>query len=152
MKASAYYRFTRKVSSAYLLEEVRGLDVLPLPEYVRKPFTGRRYIKFELNKYDRSDIQIRFPWVFNLGRKPNGSSIRLTGVNFPQENPFKTFGDNRNVGRSDAILIEFSPDREKLEMWLFEKQAGKSEELFRRWIDGSLCLTMESGQPEKKAP
>ena len=143
MKPISKYEFKMNSASRYAFVSCVGADFLPLPVWKKGENKGKRYIQFEHQTIPPRPNHRYFEWVFSLDKKENGSSRRLTGVNFSLTYPNKTFGDNKNIGGSDAILFEFSENRENLTMWIFKNQADNSETLFNKWTAGQLCMSVD---------
>lgn len=152
MKPLAEYTFTKKSSSVYLFKSCTGADFLPLPVYVRGANKGGRYIKFERRRKKPRPNHRNYEYAFSLGKNERGSSICLTGVNFSTAYPNKTFGDDKNIGRNDAILFEFSEDGQELTLYVFDGQADNAGTLFERWTAGKLCLTADPLPLKKESP
>lgn len=158
-KLLAKYTFTKSKATRYLFQSCTGEDFLPLPVYKAGKDKGKRYIKFERQKLPPRPNHRNFDYVFSLGKAEadtakhkRGSSLRLTGVNFKTDCPNRTFGDDKNIGRNDAILFEFSEDRQELTLYVFEGLADIVETLFERWAAGRLCLAADPLPLQKESP
>ena len=157
-KLVSKYEFAINTKSTYLFVSCTGADILPLPVYVKNghPHKGKRYIKFEANKFDPAETRAKYPYVFSLGKKINKQgkpvSERLTGVNFPLAYPNKSVGDTHSIGRNDAILFDFSENRQTLTLYIFENLADSKNALFERWTAGSLSLTVDAVPVQKESP
>lgn len=147
-KLISKYEFAINTKSTYLFVSCTGADILPLPVYVIGKNKGKRYIKFEENKFDPPEIRAKYPHVFNLhkelSKRGKMSSKRLTGVKFLLAYPNKTVGDTHSIGRNDAILFEFSENRQTLTLYIFENGRECKETLFEKWTVGNLCLTVDA--------
>ena len=153
-KEIAIYQFFNSeiAKTVYVLESVTGNNFLinVLPEYKKhKLYNGKHYIIFEKNR--KAELQKPYTDTFNLGveekgtaKCKKGSHKRLTGTFFPsQKYPNRCYGTTNSIGRSDALLFEFTENRQKLTIYVFENAISIAEKLFWDWIDGKLCLTRE---------
>lgn len=156
-KQIAIYQFFNSeiAKTVYVLESVTGNNFLVnvLPEYKKhKLYTGKHYIIFEKNR--KAEQQKPYTDVFSLGiekigtaKCKKGSHKRLTGTYFPFEKfPNRCFGTTNSIGRSDALLFEFTENRQKLTIYVFENAINIADDLFKKWIDGKLCLTLEENR------
>lgn len=153
MRPTARYYFTQnpEARTRYVLQDCTGADVLPLPVYKKGDKQGKRYVQFEKRREFRPGRR-RFEYAFSLEKDKRGSSKCLTGVNFSVEYSGRTFGDDKNIGRADGLLIEFSENREDLTIWVFDGQADTAETLFDRWTAGGLCMAVDPLPLEKGNP
>lgn len=134
MTADSLYRFGRSptASTRYLLAEHRGADVSGFPAvYVRGVNRGTAYVGF------RETVNSR-PGHRRFTHTIEGAGGRtFTGLNFSTENPRKAYGDYGN----DALLVEFSENRETLTVLFFRGMKESARSLFQSWTAGRLAET-----------
>lgn len=123
MQAVARYDFVRKENAVtrYLLERHEGEEI---PNFLAENKSGEKFIEFLRNTQGSRFYEYGF-YCGIVG----GKHKRLTGVNFTKKSKNRTYGDDRNIGRSDALLFEFSEDMSNLSVWFIPNKAGKSREM-----------------------
>ncbi len=140
----------KEVDNVYLLDNSFGesmkTDLFPAKWKKQAQING---LGIETNlhiKYAKQSIpklKEKYPMAFYV----NGY---LTGINPSECYPNKLYGDNKRIGLNDALLFEFSDDREKLTVYWFKDLADSAEILYNKWTKGTLCMTVEMIPINKK--
>lgn len=127
MKYYAKYSFERKkgTETIYLFTSKQGsVSNLEFAEHK----DGSKYIQFEIPREE--SIKRYFSHVFT------GKDHKTITSTESLDEKRRTFGDTKKLGTRDLILIQFSEDMSKLDMWFIaDKGNCKSEkqETFRLW-------------------
>ena len=98
------------------------------------------HIKYATNT---PELKEKYPMAFFV-------NSYLTGIRPSELYPNKLYGDNKKIGLHDALLFEFSDDREKLYVYVFEDMADNSQSLWEKWTAEKLCMTVETIPAEKE--
>lgn len=131
MKYYANYKFERKpgTETVYLLKGKQGeVSGLKLAVYKVGELKGCEYIQYE--KPREESIKKYFSHVFT-----GENHLPITSTE-SLDSKYRTFGDTKKLGTRDLILIQFSKDMNRLEMWFVaDKGNNKAEkqETFRWW-------------------
>ena len=139
MKPIARYDFEKKegTQTRYILKSHIGADI---PDFPATYKAGGQYIEFDKSRTPPRKGHRYFTHGFYLGMR-DGKHQKLTGVNFTQEYPTKTYGDDKNIGLNNGLLFEFTDNGQKLTVYFFSEQAENAETLFEKWTAGELCLS-----------
>lgn len=160
-KFIAIYRFDKVKKTPCVLSSVIGEDVLPLPTYKRGENNGKRYVIFDDNLSRDLQEKTKYPKVLNLEVEQvgtvtckKGSHKRLTGLKnpLPIKYPKRFVGDTNKIGRDDALLVELTGNAgaETLTIYVFEHAKVEQDNLFNRWCENKLNLTLERIPAQKE--
>jgi hypothetical protein len=157
-KAIAIYEFrlAKKpdgtlLKEKYILTERRGEDVLQLGACKRGADEGKEYIMLSPTQKNKPGGR---QWTHSLyttnaealdkkklagGGEP--TKVRITGLNFHKEHCGKTQGETHSpflARQNDALLIENSPDRERLKIAVFAEARINAHAIFEAWLAGEV--------------
>ncbi|MBR4375969.1 MAG: hypothetical protein IKS91_02960 [Spirochaetia bacterium] len=126
------YHFKRKpgAASRFLLENVEGEFIVNFPSvYKRGSDAGLPYIGFRKMK----DFHLK-KWSHCLELE---QARMFTGVNLVtgRDGVARGFGDNRNQGRRDCVLVQYSADGQNLDIAFVFGKADRAEEVYNAWIE-----------------
>lgn len=136
-----FFRHSEEFKSVYLFEEMQGEAVKNFPAvYIQGKNKGLKYIR--IADPSRPALKEKFEEAIYCGK------TYLTGLNFSKIDPLKAYGDDKNIGSKDCLLVEFSEEREKVKIYFLENMADKkdSEEVFEKWLNGDI---LELDEKEK---
>lgn len=147
----------REVKNNWLFVEKQGKDVNSpyFPAKWERPPKGLEtdlYITYR--KTQNKKQRERYPMSFSLGSYKNEKKKKrqvrgFTGVD-PRLDPLKLYGDDKNIGLNDAVMFEFSPDKEILKIWFFFGEADSAFDNWESWTAGKLNMTVEPIPAEKE--
>ena len=126
------YHFKRKpgAASRFLLDNVEGEIIVNFPSIYKKgedaglPYIGFRKMKdFHLKKWSHC-LELEGAKMF-------------TGVNLKtgKDGISRGYGDNRNAGRRDCVLVAYSADGQYLDIAFIFDKADKAEDIYLAWLE-----------------
>lgn len=126
------YHFKRKpgVASRFLLVGIDGETIQNFPStYKRGADAGLKYIGFRKMK----DFHLK-KWSHCLELE---QARMFTGVNLVagRDGVGRGFGDDRNIGRRDCVLVQYSADGHNLDIAFVFGKADRAEEVYNAWIE-----------------
>ena len=118
-------------SHVYLLESAEGVEIPDFPsKYKIGQQAGRRYITFR--KTVMQHLKGRFPYTLELENARMFTGLKLiTG----KDGTARGYGDNRNAGRRDCVLVALSEDVKSLDIAFILGRAARAGETFRAWLE-----------------
>ena len=128
---SIYY-FRRKpgTDSRFLLQRIEGDTISNFPStYKKGSDAGLHYIGFRKMK----DYHLK-KWSHCLELE---NARMFTGVNLKTgiDGIARGFGDDRNTGRHDCVLVALSEDGQFLNIAFVFNKADKTEEVYQAWLE-----------------
>ena len=128
---NASYHFEKIVGTKtrYLLTKTGGEPVAGFPATYRKgALAGRQYIG--MRKMAARDLYYNYAVCLELAK-----AAMFTGLNpvLCGDNKYRGFGDDRNLGRRDCILIEYSRDEMTLDVHFLFGKADRAADIFDKW-------------------
>lgn len=133
MKASSKLSFVKKsdTRSVYVLTDIQGRMLPDFTAIIKRDknpdLIGKQKIIFDYRLHNKEGDCRKYLYCFKAVKL-------LTSFNFTDEHhPDKAFGDFGNY----ALLIRFSNEKEKLEIWAYEGQASNAESFFENWVSGA---------------
>ena len=138
----------------YLLVNSVGNELPICGKYKTGDYKGQLYLNIEttqnlrMKKHGEYSIYTNEPGLLEIHKKikPKAGKRLISGfgLNLSPEYPYRSWGNFPQWGM--ALLIELSPDFERLSIWFFEKSCHIAETLFERWTSGNLNLTVQANQ------
>ena len=137
MKWYANYWFVKNPDTEgtyVLVKEIGGSDKVKFPTYsklAKKEYIGKPYIRFAEPR--DPGIKQYFAHTFELAQ---GKVLTSTEE---IDSSGRVFGDMKRVGLNDLVLGKFSPDRDRLVIWLVRDKGvsrAVKTEAFKRWCNG----------------
>lgn len=135
------YSFIKRADkvSEYILDNIEGceIDVLKIDvyksndEHDKLGISGKPYVIFSVPR--SPSMRRYFAYCIEYKRGEVLSSVE--GLNDKK----RTFGDAKNIGLRDLILIQFSDDMSRMDMYFVKNYGGsKSDKMyaFQMWNDG----------------
>ncbi len=127
------YHFKKQdnTSHVYLLERSEGVEIPEFPStYKTGQRAGQRYITFR--KTVMLHLKGRFPYTLELENARMFTGLKMiTG----KDGLARGYGDNRNAGRRDCVLVALSKDTKSLDIAFVLGRADKAGETFRAWVE-----------------
>ncbi len=127
------YHFKKQdtTSHVYLLERSEGVEITEFPStYKTGQRAGQRYITFR--KTVMQHLKGRFPYTLELDNARMFTGLKMiTG----KDGTARGYGDNRNAGRRDCVLVALSEDTKSLDIAFVLGRADKAGETFRAWLE-----------------
>lgn len=127
------YHFKKLDTSRYiyLLESVEGVELPGFPGiYTTGERAGRRYIFFR--KAITTQFKCGFSYYLELENARIFTKLRMiTG----EDGTARGFGDYKNAGRRDCVLVALSEDVKSLDIAFVFGRANKAWETFRAWVE-----------------
>ena len=128
---SIYY-FKRKpgAGTRFLLQGIEGDEISNFPStYKRGAAKGQKYIGFR-----KTEAYHLKKWTHSLELE---NARMFTGVNLKKgrDGKGRGFGDDRNLGRRDCVLVELSEDGQSLNIAFIFGKADRAEEVYQAWIE-----------------
>ncbi|MCI1210039.1 MAG: hypothetical protein LKF96_11405 [Treponema sp.] len=142
-----YYFKHIGTSTRYLLESHAGKIIPEFPAtWIRGPNKGRQYIVYRPTVTPQRAGHRYFSFTFSLS-----GNKTFTGVTPSEKYPSMLFGDDKNIGRNDAVLFLFTENGDCLNVYFFEGEADNALALWNKWTVGNLCMTVDAitATPEK---
>ena len=139
MKAYSKYIFEQSTStkSAYLLKEIHGFVFPDFPAtYKRGEKKGLQYITFA--EPCNANLRKKFSKSLYFGKS------YLTGLNFTELAPERSFGDNKSLELNDCLLVELSTDSRILTLYFIKDMANQKQDVFAKWLDGEVLEAVDS--------
>ena len=142
MKYYAHFSFSRKPDDVkcYILEKqegsVEGLNFAKFAENAKNieaGIAGRQYMLLTVPRSPSMRKYFAYVIEYAYG-KPITSVEGLNGQ-------LRTFGDGKNLGSKDLILLQFSEGMNSIEMYFLKDLApsiNKKKTYFKNWCDGEV--------------
>ncbi len=112
-------------SHVYLLESTEGVEIPDFPStYKTGEQAGRRYITFRQTVMQH--LKGRFPYTLELENARMFTGLKMiTG----KDGTARGYGDNRNAGRRDCVLVALSEDVKSHDIAFILGRAAKARKL-----------------------
>lgn len=139
MKPYSKYIFEQSntAKSSYLLKEIHGFVFPDFPAtYKRGEKKGLQYITFA--EPCNANLRKKFSKSLYFGKS------YLTGLNFTELAPERSFGDNKSLGLNDCLLVELSTDSRILTLYFIKDMANQKQDVFAKWLDGEVLEAVDS--------
>src|SRR5574344_1220803 len=142
MKPNAvyYFRHIDETSTRYVLENHSVVEIKDFPAtWVRGPNKGRKYIVYRPTVTQPRIGHRYFPFTFSLA-----DNATFTGVTPTEKYPNMLYGDDRYIGKDDAVLFLFSNNANALTVYFFNGQAETAKTIWEQWTAGKITLAVET--------